>query len=201
MEPLFLGSHPALDFLNTRLTPQGEDVELLGDGNALARWLQGAGLLDAATAAGLRRRLGAEALDSAAANARALREWARDWLARWRQAPRGDYRRELRHLNALLENARWTRHAAVTKTGIEVRESCRVESAQELAALLAAQVAALVAHEAPELVKQCAGSGCSLWFVDRTRAHARLFCSPSACGNRAKVAAFRARRRQQGRRA
>jgi predicted RNA-binding Zn ribbon-like protein len=52
-----------------------------------------------------------------------------------------------------------------------------------------------VARENASLVKQCAGPGCTLWFLDRTKAHARRFCSAAACGNRAKVAAFRERQR------
>jgi predicted RNA-binding Zn ribbon-like protein len=57
------------------------------------------------------------------------------------------------------------------------------------------QIAALITKEQPSLVKDCAGSTCTLWFLDQSKAHRRLFCSPSACGNRAKVAAFRDRQR------
>ena len=45
----------------------------------------------------------------------------------------------------------------------------------------------------PALLKACAGADCTLWFLDRTKAHRRMFCSATACGNRAKVAAFRRR--------
>jgi predicted RNA-binding Zn ribbon-like protein len=72
-------------------------------------------------------------------------------------------------------------------------EHTRVDDVSELLALLAAQVAALITMEAPELVKTCSGADCVLWFLDRTKAHRRTFCSVSACGNRAKVAAFRER--------
>jgi predicted RNA-binding Zn ribbon-like protein len=194
MEPLFLGGHPAADFLNTRPTPHGKPVELIGDGAALVRWLQAAGLVDAASVAALRRH-SARALDAAAAEARALREWARDWMARWREAPEATYPRELRHLNSLLDEARWMRQAVATKEGIRLREACRIEAPEHLVALLAAQVAALVARESAPLVKTCAGADCNLWFVDRTKAHKRAFCSAAACGNRAKVAAFRQRQR------
>jgi predicted RNA-binding Zn ribbon-like protein len=198
MDFLWLGGHPAADLLNTRPTPGGEAVELLGDGAALARWLPSAGLLEEATASGLRRRLGAHALDDAAAQARALREWARAWLARWRQAPRADYQRELRQLNGYLERARWMREAQPGSDGIRIVERCAVEDADAIVALLAAQVAALVSTEDPALLKRCAGTDCNLWFVDRTKAHRRLFCSAAACGNRAKVAAFRQRQRDAG---
>ena len=198
MQPLFLGSHPALDFLNTRPTPRGVSIELIGDGTSYAAWLEGARLLHATTAAKLRRRFGAAALDAAAAHARDIREWARDWIARWRDAPGGAFRAELRHLNHLMARATCYPEIVATRDGFQVTDRWRLDSADALIALVAAQIASLVATEQPELVKRCAGPGCTLWFVDRTKAHSRLFCSATACGNRAKVAAFRERHRGRG---
>jgi len=199
MKPLFLGSHPALDFLNTRPSPRGEPVELVGDGSAYAAWLEEAGLLHVTTASALKRRFGPTALDEAAGEARDLREWARDWIARWRDAPGREYSTEIRRLNRLMARASCYPEMVVTKdAGFQVIERCRIESADGLIAVVAAQVAALLANEEPALVKRCAGPGCTLWFVDRTKAHGRLFCSATACGNRAKVAAFRERQRGAG---
>ena len=195
MKPLFLGSHPAMDFLNTRPTPRGAPIELIGDGASYVAWLEGAQLLHATTAQKLRRRFGAAALDAAAAEARELREWARDWIARWQGAPGGGYKAELRRLNHLLARAKCYPEMVITNDGFHVTERWRIDSADELIAVVAAQIASLVATEQPALVKRCAGTGCTLWFVDRTKAHSRLFCSATACGNRAKVAAFRERQR------
>ena len=195
MKPLFLGSHPALDFLNTRPTPRGAPIELIGDGASYAAWLEGAQLLYGTTAATLRRQFGAAALDAAAAQARDLREWARDWIARWRDAPGGAYRAELRRLNQLMARATCYPEMVSTKDGFQVTERWRIDSADELIAVVAAQIASLIATEQAALVKRCAGPLCTLWFVDRTKAHSRLFCSATACGNRAKVAAFRERQR------
>jgi predicted RNA-binding Zn ribbon-like protein len=195
MKPLFLASHPALDFLNTRPTPRGAPVELIGDGPSYAAWLEAAQLLHGTTASALRRRFDPAALDTAASEARKLREWARDWIARWRDAPGDAYRADLRHLNRLLARAKCYPEMFVANDGLRVAERWRIDSPDELIALVAAQVASLVATEPPALVKRCTGPGCTLWFVDRTKAHRRLFCSATACGNRAKVAAFRERRR------
>lgn len=170
-------------------------MELIGDGASYAAWLEAAQLPHATTAAQLRRRFGAAALDAAAAQARDLREWARDWIARWRDAPDRAYSAELRHLNHLMARATCYPAIVSTKDGFQVTERWRVDSGEALIAVVAAQIASLVATEEPALVKRCAGSGCTLWFVDRTKAHGRLFCSATACGNRAKVAAFRERQR------
>jgi predicted RNA-binding Zn ribbon-like protein len=196
MKPLFLGSHPAMDFLNTSLSPGGEPIELIGDGKSFVAWLVSAELLDASTASKVKRRLTAEALDAVAAEARRFRGWAADWIARWRAAPGGDYTTEFRHLNRLLERARNYREAVVTANGVQLIERSHLDSAEELIVPVAAQVALLIAEEEPTLVKRCAGVGCTLWFLDRTKAHVRLFCSAAVCGNRAKVAAFRERQRK-----
>ena len=60
-----------MDFLNTRPTPRGVSLELIGDGASYVAWLQDAQLLQATAARTLRRRFGAAALDAAAAEARA----------------------------------------------------------------------------------------------------------------------------------
>jgi predicted RNA-binding Zn ribbon-like protein len=195
MDALFLGGHPALDFINTRFVAAGVPAEAIGDGAAFSAWLVRAGLLDAGAAAKLKRKH-AGGLDAAAAEARRLRSWALEWLARWSQHPARDYAAELRRLNQWLERASHHREIVAADGGWQLREQPRVEEPADLVALLAVQLASLIANESPALVKRCAGPDCVLWFVDRSKAHRRSFCSASACGNRAKVAAFRERQRR-----
>jgi predicted RNA-binding Zn ribbon-like protein len=198
MEPLFLGSHPAMDFLNTTFSPEGKPVELIGDGQSFLEWLVAAALLPQAAASRLKRRSGAEALNTAAEKARAIRAWASDWIARWSHAPHADYEADLRRLNGMLHGSRYHKEI-LSGSRWQLAEHYIVEDADDLLGLLATQIASLVTNEDPTLIRRCAGSGCTLWFLDRTKGHRRLFCSASACGNRAKVAAFRARQKQTGR--
>lgn len=195
MHPLFLGSHPAVDFLNTAFAPNGQEIETIGDGRAFLDWIVGAGLLKDAEAAKLLRRFGGNALDQAAAEARKVREWTRSWLTRWRAAPKGDYDDEIAVLNKLLAREAYRREVIAAKGGLKIVERPHIDSADALLPLVAAQIAALITQERADLVKHCAGPACTLWFLDRTKAHRRLFCSATACGNRAKVAAFRQRQR------
>lgn len=195
MRPLFLGSHPAMDFLNTTLAPDGTPIELIGDGRSFVGWLVSAELLDARDASKVRRRFKDMELDAVATEARKVREWVVGWLSRWRDNPDNHYDAELRRLNVLLERAGYYREVVVADDGLQVMERCRIDSADQLIALVAAQIALLIAIEQPALVKRCSGPGCTLWFLDRTKAHHRLFCSAAVCGNRAKVAAFRQRHR------
>lgn len=195
MQPLFVGHHPAIDFLNTTLAPHGEPIETIGDGKAYLKWLVAVNLLDQPRASRLTRRLGAKALDGVAAEARRVREWGRAWFVRWRAHPQGDYGDEIAILNKLLSRQRLSREVISTHAGLTLIEHCDIETADALIALVAMQFAALVTKEQPSLVKNCAGSACTLWFLDQTKAHRRLFCSAAVCGNRAKVAAFRDRQR------
>jgi predicted RNA-binding Zn ribbon-like protein len=82
------------------------------------------------------------------------------------------------------------------KRRLALLERSRFEDASALLAPIAVEIARLVTQEDPALLKACAGADCTLWFLDRTKAHRRMFCSASSCGNRAKVAAFRLRQRE-----
>ena len=44
-------------------------------------------------------------------------------------------------------------------------------------------------------IRKCAGEGCALLFVDTSRSGERRWCSMAGCGNKAKVAELRRRRR------
>jgi predicted RNA-binding Zn ribbon-like protein len=105
------------------------------------------------------------------------------------------YADELTYLNKLLARGVSTHEVISTEEGLDLLERPSLDSPEDLVALIALQVATLITQENPELVKSCAGENCSLWFVDRTKAHRRIFCSAAACGNRAKVAAFRQRQK------
>lgn len=192
-EPLFVGSHPALDFLNTRYSPRGQQVEVIDNGDSLLEWLTRAGLLSESAAPALKRALGAQRLDALASELRAVRDWASNWISRWHHTPDADYGRELRRLNGLLRNGRYHREVISKNGHCQLLERSPMETEQDVLALIATQIALLVTAENPALVKRCAGQECTLWFLDRTKGHRRVFCSASACGNRAKVAAFRAR--------
>ena len=190
---LFVAGHPGIDFLNSAYAPGGAPVETIGDGHALLDWMTGAGLLDQDEAARLARRFTRKALDAAAQEARAVREWARTWLLAWRDAPARDYSEEIAALNKLLARESRGRELVATKRRLELIERPRITEPQQLIAPIALEIARLVTQEDPSLVKACAGAACTLWFLDRTKAHRRMFCSATACGNRAKVAAFRRR--------
>jgi len=193
MTQFFVGGQPAIDFLNTRYL---DGVETLANGRDLLNWLVGAGLIDEAEAGRVMRRLGARTLDEAAAEARRVREWLREWLTRWRQAPAANYSDELVTLNKLMAREAPRSEVVASNEGLKIIERWHIASADSILALIGTQVAALITEEQGDLLKTCAGPDCTLWFIDRTKAHRRVFCSPTTCGNRAKVAAFRQRQKE-----
>jgi predicted RNA-binding Zn ribbon-like protein len=194
--PVFLGGHPALDFLNTAFAPDGVQMEAIGDGRALLDWLIGAQLLDRTAVNALAVRSEAKALESTATKLRKFRDQTRTWLERWRAAPERGYKSEIAALNDVIATGVWRHRVVISPDGPHIIEQLEVSSADALLPLLAWQIALLVTQEPASLIKQCAGAGCTLWFLDRTKAHRRRFCSTTVCGNRAKVAAFRQRQRE-----
>jgi predicted RNA-binding Zn ribbon-like protein len=198
MKPLLLGGHPALEFLDTTMVIRGEPVELIGDGHAFLDWLVAVDLLPSAVASTLARRSSVTELDAAAAEARTLRAWTVAWLTRWCEAPADDYAPEMRKLNTLLSRSALYRQVERQEGQLVIVERRSHRALEELVGIVADAIANLVATETPALVKRCAGADCTLWFLDRTKAHRRRFCSVAACGNREKVAAFRERQRSAG---
>jgi predicted RNA-binding Zn ribbon-like protein len=191
--PLFLAGHPAIDFLNSAYAPAGVRIETLGDGRALLAWMVGAGLLEERESAALARRFSRKALDAAAEEARTLREWARTFLEAWRANPGRDYGEEIAVLNKLLARETRSFELVAVKRQFELLERPRFSDPHALVTQIGLEIARYLVQEDPSLLKACAGADCTLWFVDRTKAHRRMFCSATACGNRAKVAAFRRR--------
>jgi predicted RNA-binding Zn ribbon-like protein len=195
IKPPLIGGHVAIDFLNTSFTPEEQAIETIGDARSFLSWLVAVGLIDEPGATRMLKRFGPKALESAAAEARKFRDWTRDWLLRWRAKPRAAYSEELAHLNKLLARGVSTHEVKSTEEGLALLERPSLDSPEALVTLIALHVASLITQEDSQLIKTCAGEKCSLWFVDRTKAHRRIFCSASACGNRAKVAAFRQRQK------
>lgn len=60
---------------------------------------------------------------------------------------------------------------------------------------IAADFARFVCEAEPGRLKHCANPGCSLVFYDQGKNNIRRWCSMTVCGNRDKVARYRAKRR------
>jgi predicted RNA-binding Zn ribbon-like protein len=190
----FVGEHLALDFLNTTATPGGVRIERLGDGKDLVDWLQEAGAIEAAPAARARDS-GNGSLDEVARQAREFREWLRGFVTARRGKPLRTTAAALAPLNELLAGDNSFQRIEPVGDGrrLLLRRVYRWESPGELLQPIAEAAADLICHQDFRLIRACAGSACTLLFLDRTKAHARRWCRMTVCGNRAKAAAHRAR--------
>jgi predicted RNA-binding Zn ribbon-like protein len=199
---IFVGGAPGLDFLNSIATPVDIPVDWIDDGEGLVSWLAEAGLLPAEALASLRARARPAELDKVAAEARRLREWFRGLLRRHAGRPlTSKDLTELKPLNRLLARddsfTRIALQSAGAEAPLQLQTARRWQSAEALLLPIAQALAELVCTEDFAKVKACEGPICTLYFLDRTRGHARRWCSMAICGNRAKQAAHRHRVKAQ----
>jgi predicted RNA-binding Zn ribbon-like protein len=199
---IFLSGSLGLDFLNTLATPVDTQIDWIDDGEGLLAWLEQALLVPAKTLKGLRGQAMPGELDGVAAKARNLREWFRGFVkARRRRKLVADDLRELEPLNRLLDrDERFDRIVAEAEGGASVvtlKTMRRWRSPESLLLPIGEEIARFICSEDLEYVKACEGATCTLLFVDRTRGRARRWCSMAICGNRAKQAAHRGRRKAE----
>jgi predicted RNA-binding Zn ribbon-like protein len=204
--PIFVADAPALDFLNTLATPIDEQVEWIATGEGLISWLQSVELVPAGVIADLRKTAVPGELDTIAAQARKLREWFRGFVTAHKGKPlKPKALRDLEPLNRILvrdeefgqvvprETNRRNAEGEGAISGLMWSARRRWRSPDTLLFPIAKTMAELVCEDNFSHVKACEGTNCTLMFIDRTRGHARRWCSMSVCGNRAKQAAHRER--------
>jgi len=184
----FIGDHLAIDFINTLRTPLGVPFDAFKTDKDVRDWFLRAGVTTSLETANWPS-------GALLRKARQLREIALKAV----QARKAGKRPSLDALNSFLEHS--TSHPQlVMRPGpnIEIKRVYSGRTVEEFLAPIAESVADLLANGDFELIRHCEGGTCVLWFYDRTKAHRRRWCSPTGCGNRAKVAAFRARSHQHG---
>jgi predicted RNA-binding Zn ribbon-like protein len=173
----FVAGNPALDFVATVAERRTAAVERVPTPESLARWFADAGLVDApppVDEAGYR-----EAVD--------LRETIWSVLTADPAHPLDPA--------AVAELDRWAAGALPTAA---LGADRAVTTTGDLAACLAAVARAAVDVFRPENaahLKWCEGAECTRPFLDASRAGNRRWCGMAGCGDRAKAAAYRARRR------
>lgn len=194
---IFVADAPGLDFLNSIATPVDEPVDWIADGEGLLSWLEQAGLVPIDVLANMRSHIPSAELDEVAAKARGLREWFRTFVQKRKGRPlTAKDLGELEPLNSVLQ--RDERYGAIVAganapSGLAFEMQRRYAAPDSLLMPIVEALSKLVCEEDFTYVKACEGPKCTLLFADHTRGHARRWCSMAICGNRAKVAAHRAR--------
>jgi predicted RNA-binding Zn ribbon-like protein len=183
----FVGDDLTINFINTRRMVEEQLTDTLQSDSDVKAWLR---RLEVPVAKGSLP-LGDGVLLK---GARKLREIA---LAAVQDRKSGK-KPSLVALNRFLADA--PSHA-VLSTGdarnIRVTRVYGKETIEAFLAPVAEAIADLLANGDFDLVRHCEGKACVIWFYDRTKGHRRRWCTSTGCGNRAKVAAFRARANQR----
>jgi predicted RNA-binding Zn ribbon-like protein len=182
----FVGDNLAINFINTRRMIDGQLTDILQSDSDVKAWLR---RLEIPVAKGTLSFSDGVLLHKA----RELREIA---LAAVKDQKSGK-KPSLIALNRFLEAA--PSHAALMTDdarNIRVTRVYGKETVEAFLAPVAEAVADLLANGDFDLIRPCESNTCVLWFYDRTKGHRRRWCTSTGCGNRAKVAAFRARARQ-----
>jgi predicted RNA-binding Zn ribbon-like protein len=180
---LFVGDDPALDFINTAYGVNEGHDHFVNDASVVD-WLKQAGMLSDEHGEAAYKGLLDSALELRAAGRK---------LVEQRQAGQWANPAVLNRILAL-----GSHHLELQwKKGGEPALVPKQTNRDAAAVLLpvADALARLLAETDFALVRKCECDDCTLLFRDRTKSRRRRWCSMALCGNRMKVAAFRARQK------
>ena len=193
---LFVGEHLALDFANTLLAANGEPVETLNTLDDVLDWLVFAHLITDLE----KQSLAADLKSSAQASG--LLEQLRTLRDSWKiNLERLCEEKTISHdflnrINDLLKPA-LTRHSLLQEVSARKfhfhSEHVPLEPAKKILAVVAGEMAKFLNSANLKYLRRCAGNDCVVFFYDTTKNHRRQWCSMAICGNRHKVAKFRAK--------
>jgi len=190
----FLANHPALDFVNTEVILDGKPTDLVQNFTDLAQWFAKAGLDSASNMNRLAAAWeGSREANAALRTARELRRLLRSSLEKLSRT--GHLSGALGpFLNEHLKNPRLAAKMVDHQGKVQTEVYWLLEKPADLIVPLAHHAAQLFATADYSAIRKCEDPNCILWFHDTSKNHSRRWCSMEACGNRAKVAAFRERR-------
>ena len=207
-KPLFLADDPALDFLNSldMITPHGAPIDWISSGEGFMNWLEHSSLVPVAVIERFRKETAPEVINTLAAKARELREWFRVIIADKAGNPlQSADSIDMIPLNKLLARddsfyqievqALSQKNDSLDGSPLSWRQERRWHTVEDLLLPIAKVIGNLVCTADFRQIKYCEGAKCALWFYDHSKNQTRRWCSMAICGNRAKAAAHRAKRR------
>ncbi len=172
----FVSGNLALDFAGTVEHRDTAPDDLLRSPRELREWFAAAGLVDSPP----------PVTEAELARALAVRE-AIYRLARAAVSGGSRRRRDIDLVNAAAAAAPVT--PVLTRNGLR-----KTGSVQAVTATIARAAADLLGGPEASRIRACGDPPCTRLFLDTSRAGSRRWCDMGRCGNRAKVAGFRARR-------
>ena len=198
---VFIADRLWLDFVNSddaARARRGGRLDALHDFDGFIRWLQEASLLDEERAAALSRRTEQQPTGASATlhEARRLRSVLRALAERGGATADRVTQMAIAEINRVLGRSAGTRRVETDATGGFVRNFVTVGDvfAGLLIPVIESAADALV-HDELARVRRCADPRCRRLFFDGSRNGKRRWCTMSTCGNRAKAARHRTKRK------
>jgi predicted RNA-binding Zn ribbon-like protein len=184
-------------YVNTLAFDHGRPIELIPDADALVVWLRGARLLSDRAASAERAHL----RDDPEEAARRMERFAflRDLIRviAVEVSEEGQVSRaNVRQLNHVLRHGLHYHQLEVSPDGTEYALARVGDRLDQARATVAGTLADFLAGGDVHRLRVCANPGCREVFLDRSRTGRRRWCDMRTCGNQAKVARHRARRRE-----
>lgn len=201
-DPFFIADDVALDLLNSVAAPWGQHIEWISNGQDLIYWLQQSGLVPESVALDLRQYTATEELDAVVLKVRELREWFRTFVAAHAgSAIDSSVQPDTSLLNILLaRDQSYVQIEMNTSKGEEalpqLQRHRRWLGPESVLVPIAESIGNFICNGQFERVKKCQGINCTLWFYDISKNHTRRWCTMTVCGNRAKAAAHRAKKKK-----
>jgi predicted RNA-binding Zn ribbon-like protein len=187
------GGHPALDFVNTLdERPLPEPIENLSTYSDLVDFTELAGLIAPAQAR-LLRKLSGPAPAQVVQRARKLREDLFGALTKLRRS-KAIPSDALRAIAAAIRGA----HAARTLSAVQDGRLAQYDWASPRAADVPFHACTLAIEDlligtGRSRIRKCRAPDCDVYFIDKSKARRRHWCSMDNCGNREKQRRWRAR--------
>lgn len=189
---IFIGEHPCVDWINTRIEDRGAPIEFIRNFSDLLNWLTEAKLLNLGLAdklAGGKKEEEDGVYKAALAFRSSLRKGL-EAIASSKSVP-GIMVEAIN--KELAQPIAVRRFLTLRKNRIEEHNEPVVEHPIQIMALLAESAADFLSTADIKLVRKCANPQCVAYFYDMSKNHARRWCSMKICGNRMKVAAYQRR--------
>jgi predicted RNA-binding Zn ribbon-like protein len=192
----FIGNHPCLDFINTRIVQNGQPVDLLETFLDFVAWLGEGRLLNREEVEQAELKWGGKPVGMLTLDqAREFRDSLRGMVERIatdKPVPSA----AIEAINRMLRYRVGYPQLARRKGKFEREFRGESQEANQLLGLLAESASDLLCTCNFSFIKQCQNPPCVLFFYDTTKNHARHWCSMNVCGNQNKVAAHYRRHRE-----
>ena len=196
---VFIGNHPVLDFVNTKIAVDGKPAELLETFPNLLDWLYKMGLLKEKEMKLYKQSWdkndqGVEVLEAA----RSLRSTLLAIIQICKSGDNGSIPQAyLETINGLLHNQVITTKLMYTDNGLDIEKHVKIQTPTDILAPIAQAAMELFSRNTFSLIKKCGNPECVLYFYDNSKNSTRRWCSQKTCGNRMKVMAYLERQRNE----